>query len=377
MQDVFTIISDLTVIIFDLLIYFRLTPLRRDTRGMHFFLAGCCVLITAVCFTAIYVFKMPASSASFLCMSLPSFLLFFCVSKHKGARFIVTFCFVDTITLIIACLARALGIYLGAWGALAGCVCTFVLFLTVYITGRPYFPQYRKLLDSVKDGWLPMMFSTLLIYLLLVVSAAYPKPLAARLEYMPGYLLLCAAIVSFYAVFLLTLIQKKRLNDLNEQLTNEKKWHHIAYVDGLTQLGNRMAYIERINALSRSTEEHDIYAVMLDLNDFKAVNDTWGHHMGDTMLQKAAERLNEVFAGESYELFRIGGDEFAIIALGDVESALTAKLNSLSITGEKLNCTFSYGCAKVDMAENNAMENAFIRADTAMYRYKRAIKAES
>ncbi len=76
-----------------------------------------------------------------------------------------------------------------------------------------------------------------------------------------------------------SLFQKKKLYDLNRQLTDSFHWHKIAYVDGLTGLRNRMAYIERINELARiRSDDNSIFAVMMDIDNFKQINDNFGHH---------------------------------------------------------------------------------------------------
>ncbi len=374
MEAIFSAVSDIIVIFFDLLIYTRLTTLKQDTKAYRWVMYSCCLVILVAYFIATYIMHFPVAISSFLIMSLPSFLAFWLLSRYKDARFFVTFCFVDTVTLIIAFLSRALAIIGGTPGALAGCVFTLVLFSTIYVVGRPYFPRYRELLERVPDGWGSMMVATLLIYILMIFTPAYPKPMIQRTEYLPQYFLLSATVIAFYVVFIITLLQKRRLHELNIRLSNERKWHDMAYVDGLTQLPNRMAYIERINALSRSEDNSTIHAVIVDIDGFKAINDTFGHHTGDRKLQQAAALFAKIFAEPSYQVFRIGGDEFAIIAINVSPEALEEKLLQLNDPYDEVDCVFSYGHSAVRENENNAMENAFIRADAAMYQQKKSKK---
>ncbi len=371
MYEAFTSISDGIVIFFDLLIYMKLTALKRDTPGVRTAMRICCGVILALYLAAVYVWKLPAVLSSFLFMSVPSFVIFLFLSKYKDSRFFVTFCFVDTVSLAMASFARALGIYGGAMGAAAGCLLLLAVFSLIYYKGRPYFPQYRNLLERVQDGWGIIMVSSLLIYLLMVVTASYPVPLVQRIAYVPVYCLLSVTVISFYVVFISSLFQKKNLYDVNLQLTKEKMWHDNAYVDGLTGLRNRMAYMERINALTRSMDKGDsTYAVMLDIDSFKQVNDTLGHHTGDAVLKQAAQKVKETFAVDGYETFRIGGDEFAVLGTGTTEETLVNLLNQLNLSKEKHTCEFSYGFSRILPEENNAVENAFIRADAAMYQQK-------
>ncbi len=121
-------------------------------------------------------------------------------------------------------------------------------------------------------------------------------------------------------------------------------------------------------------EDGPILAVMLDVDNFKNINDTFGHHTGDKILKQAAHRIASVFDGEHYETFRIGGDEFAVIAADVTVEDLESRLAQLEVQREGLACSFSYGYARIDLAENNSMENAFMRADSNMYLQKKAKK---
>ncbi len=376
MFKIITALSDIIVIFFDLLLYARLTVLKRDTVWMRILTYAVIAVILGGYFTATYVFELPAALSSFALMSLPSLLFFWLVSKHKGARFFVTFCFVDTVSLALAFFARAAGVYGGTAGAVIGCLVLLVVFTSIYVIGRPYFSRYRQLLDSVSGNWGLMMLATILIYVLMVFVAAYPYPMAQRPEYLPVYGMVSLTVLSFYAVFISTLFQKKRLDDANYQLIAEKRWHRIAYVDALTGIKNRIAYVERINALSADDALHNqtVFALMFDLDGFKSINDNFGHHTGDVMLKQAAAALSAVFADESYEVFRIGGDEFAVIAVGEDEAQLIQQLQQVNQYDQTLAVTFSYGYSPVNFSENNAVENAFVRADAYMYKHKNSKK---
>ena len=106
MNEIFTILTDIEIIFFDLLLYTMLFTLKRDTKIMRTVMYAGCALIISAYFAAVYIMKFPASVSSALCMSIPSFFLFFLLSKYKGSRFILTFCFVDTVSLIIAFIGR-------------------------------------------------------------------------------------------------------------------------------------------------------------------------------------------------------------------------------------------------------------------------------
>lgn len=372
MDNILAIILEIIVLIFNILIYMKLTVPKKDnlfTRGMMY--AGSVLILSAFFFCTFYL-KMPEALTSFLCATLPSFILFFSLSKYKDFRFLVTFCLLDTVTLIIAYFARMAEL-LG--GPVIGKICfpiVVALMLVIYIKGKPLFKEYRSLLKNITEGWGLMAIATLAIYFLLIFSASYPKPLIERKEYLIPYGLICLTILAIYAVFFSFLVQRKKLGDLNAQLTNEKKWHKIAYSDALTGLKNRMAYIEEINNLEREkSDESTIHAIMMDIDHFKYINDTLGHLQGDKILKQTADYLLQVFGKENYKIFRIGGDEFAVIAINTSDSEIEERYQYIEQTCNQIaNCTISVGFSKVNLEKNKAIESAFEIADSKMYQHK-------
>ena len=378
MGHIIGIISEVVVLVFNILIYTQLTVLKKDCRRSRLIMYGGCAVILAAFVFCTYKKILPEALASFVLVTLPSFILFFILSKYKDFRFFVTFCFLDTVTLIITFFSRAITIAVGGIAGIVSAVVVCLLMFGIYIFGRPVFSKYRNLMENVNDGWEVMALSTFLVYLLLIFTASYPKPLVERAEYLPVYAFLSVTIFSFYAVFILSMTQKKKLADLNTRLINEKKWYKIAYNDALTGLKNRMAYVEYVNELERTAEKQDvIYLVMIDINNFKKINDTFGHHIGDQTLQNVANFFETVFSEENYVIFRIGGDEFVIVAADVGPEELERKIVSVkkSKIGVDIGYSFSVGYAAVDFEQKNGMETALIRADRAMYEDKMKNKA--
>jgi diguanylate cyclase (GGDEF)-like protein/PAS domain S-box-containing protein len=100
------------------------------------------------------------------------------------------------------------------------------------------------------------------------------------------------------------------LLDVTAQRAYEEHLHRAAYYDMLTGLPNRRMLFERLG-LAHSTGS--AYAMLLiDLNDFKSVNDTHGHKIGDELLTAVAQRIDAA-AGETATVARLGGDEFAVL----------------------------------------------------------------
>jgi diguanylate cyclase (GGDEF)-like protein len=101
--------------------------------------------------------------------------------------------------------------------------------------------------------------------------------------------------------------------DITERRRSEARIAHMARHDALTNLPNRMLFRERMEeALTRVARGHNIAVLCLDLDHFKAVNDTLGHPIGDALLRAVTQRLLACVR-ETDTISRLGGDEFAII----------------------------------------------------------------
>lgn len=102
--------------------------------------------------------------------------------------------------------------------------------------------------------------------------------------------------------------------DVTEQRAAERRIHRLAHHDGLTGLANRLLFGERLMSTIAQNRRTDLMVAVLlvDLDRFKWVNDTFGHHVGDRLLREIGERLLRSVR-ESDTVARLGGDEFAII----------------------------------------------------------------
>lgn len=379
MYNMITALIDICVIIFDLLTFTQMISLKKDTPVNKRIMYSGSVIIVLMYFAVAYVIQVPASIASTICMTIPSLVFFFILSKYKDARFFLTFCFVDSTTLILASIARYIAFATGILGNIVTLLSLIGLLIFIFMSGRKYFREYRRLLEYVDTGWRTMMAASLVIYFGLIFSAIYPEPLINRVEYMPVYLVFSAMILLCYAVFISSAIKTSKIYEQSKLLQQEQEWHKIAYVDGLTGCGNRMAYIEKINRLERdSLMDHMVSVLVFDIDNLKKVNDTEGHMAGDMILQQAAKILMNIFQDKTMNVFRIGGDEFTVIALGLSEEEIKSKLQEAENAARSLKgaipVAFSSGYAIVNPENNSAMETAFEQADSMMYTYKRQKK---
>ena len=175
--------------------------------------------------------------------------------------------------------------------------------------------------------------------------------------------------------------------DLTERKKAEEKIRELAFYDQLTGLPNRAILIERARHATMVCRELRKHAAMLfiDLDHFKRLNDTLGHHKGDLLLKQSATRLKACIR-ENDTVSRFGGDEFVVLLadLGAVDvsgAALRAKaiaedmISALSepqdLEGFSFRCTASVGVA-LFCDDGQTMDDLLKRADMAMYEAKTA-----
>lgn len=168
------------------------------------------------------------------------------------------------------------------------------------------------------------------------------------------------------------------ISQLKEQ---QAALHAMAHSDSLTGLGNRLVLEEVLaRALARNRRTGIKGCVLLlDLNDFKPINDTWGHAAGDLVLQEVGKRLRGILRNTDVAV-RLGGDEFVVVAeeVGNYKALaqLTEKIrHSLEqpyeLNGQQLKVGASIGYALFpDDGENSTALLA--HADQVMYRQKRS-----
>jgi len=172
--------------------------------------------------------------------------------------------------------------------------------------------------------------------------------------------------------------------DLTEAKRAEQRIYELAYFDYLTGLPNRRLLIEQMaKILTRSARSRQYGALMfIDLDNFKLLNDTLGHDVGDQLLQQVAARLREAVR-ESDHLSRLGGDEFVVVLenLGESEAAavhesqaigaklLAALAHPYHLGRRPSSSTPSIGVT-VFGADAASVDLLLRQADLAMYRAK-------
>ena len=173
------------------------------------------------------------------------------------------------------------------------------------------------------------------------------------------------------------LLENKEL--LSKVKTQNDRLHHLAHYDVLTSLPNRASFESEIQrTLARSQRHGVLFAVLfVDLDKFKFVNDSFGHHVGDELLRQVAVRLQSKLRYGDF-IARLGGDEFAIIlhsikylhAAGLVAHKLVESMRiPFSVLDQKVQATCTIGIACFPNSGRD-IDHLLRNADFAMYRAK-------
>lgn len=166
--------------------------------------------------------------------------------------------------------------------------------------------------------------------------------------------------------------------DITERRANEARIAHMALHDGLTNMPNRLLFRDRLDqSVARLGRGESFAVACLDLDHFKAVNDTLGHNMGDRLLQEVANRLT-CCVREVDLVARLGGDEFAVLLPGvseasEAEVVARRLIETISggyvIDGASMVIGVSIGIALAPR-DGSTAEALLMHADLAMYAAK-------
>jgi diguanylate cyclase (GGDEF)-like protein len=178
--------------------------------------------------------------------------------------------------------------------------------------------------------------------------------------------LLLFAISFFWSTGFILMVSQRLRNDLME----------VATIDVLTRIANRRAtqlFLEK--ELSRAQRNNSEFLVLLiDIDDFKQVNDRWGHAVGDQVLANTAEVFQSTLRKQDW-VGRWGGEEFLVIVSGPCDGGVLAERIRCEVerseyrqAGEAFHITVSIGVACAN--QTNTIDEILKRADDALYQAK-------
>jgi diguanylate cyclase (GGDEF)-like protein len=166
--------------------------------------------------------------------------------------------------------------------------------------------------------------------------------------------------------------------DITERRQAESRIAHLAHYDALTDLPNRTLFREQLELELRALEDNDnsVAVLYIDVDEFKSINDSLGHVVGDALLKSIAVRLSECVSNNG-SVARLGGDEFAVVCIDmdeDGVGELTRKLQDAIRTpyeclGHRLTTDSSIGIA-IAPKDGRSLDELLKNADLAMYAAK-------
>ena len=264
-------------------------------------------------------------------------------------------------------------------------IITVVSAFSVFFTDKVYY--FEKDTNSFCSGPLSWLnYAALVFYLIMIVGIAVWDFIHKKMQH--GYMItgtgilmiaailseyfyirdfLCESIITMALMLYLFFFQNDEFENKSKELKQE------ALIDGLTGLYNRSGYNELFNRLSRE-DDLLVAILMIDVDSFKAINDTYGHDVGDIILKKVANLLKVTFRSSDF-VIRYGGDEFMVIMLGITDKltfVVKNKIESINVDLENpiSNIPKTSISSGIAFSENGISEELFKQADEALYKTK-------
>lgn len=240
-------------------------------------------------------------------------------------------------------------------------------------------PTYKKSKIFFPSGWWKL--NIVLIFFLIQFLNQYAFSIVDKNT--AGSLIFDFVIFSiiFYSTLGLIFNLVKDVAEKNKKALENDELKNVAYIDTLTSMKNRSAYAKftrRQVIKHRNNISTKSLFVIMDIDEFKNINDTKGHAAGDEVLKQVGAFITKYFEAFDCESFRIGGDEFVLLLdempLDDIEEQIR-KMNEDLFTS--IGVTLSYGCSKVDFNNLKPFDIALEAADGIMYSNKHQKKIYS
>lgn len=176
---------------------------------------------------------------------------------------------------------------------------------------------------------------------------------------------------------------KQAEDDIRSKEEQLGKMSQEVYHDALTHVGSKTAYLKKIDELNQKIEEGtaEFAVAMVDMNDLKKINDTYGHKAGDSYIKGCCLIICDSF--KYSQIFRIGGDEFVVVLEGQdyenrdslVQKITAAYFETFSDTTKPVFLRYSASVGLAVLTENDSVfEHVFKRADEEMYDAKMKFK---
>ena len=171
------------------------------------------------------------------------------------------------------------------------------------------------------------------------------------------------AVLALIVAFLRMSIALKHSQNLDVE-------HKLARTDELTGIANRRSLISKLSEIENDTS---YCMLLLDLDSFKEINDSYGHDAGDSVLREVARRFEQVLPSNAF-LARLGGDEFGVLIQADFQQAseISKRLELSLASPIYVNQIPRYLSASIGVVKNTLEIDLIQAADEAMYKAKSA-----
>ena len=256
-------------------------------------------------------------------------------------------------------------------------IITLIFFIVLMFT------SHKHATNNIKEKESPISKTIRnTIFLLMIISVFVDMVLFIKGTTTPGFFVSCDLILM---LIYLSCISAMNLFKTIKNAEHDKFVKQLAYKDGLTNIANRTAYIEKLDYIKEHINNYKaVGIVILDVNNLKKVNDTYGHIQGDELIINSAKLITQSFDNFS-TVYRIGGDEFAvIIEAPNAEAVSKISLMQFNVNVHNHNMFYSknfdisiaHGEAFYKANKSQSLDDVVKQADMNMYKNKKNMKEE-
>jgi len=260
-----------------------------------------------------------------------------------------------------------------------------VIVLSTAFTGKVFYFDKARIYHRGPLFWLPM--SILFVMMLTIeVFIIKLKPKIEASYYRSLILFLIFPLIgSVFQSFIIGLPFSLISATFAAQVVFTNIQNHTMDTDYLTGVFNRQSLDMQMRyKIKNANENHSFSAILLDIDNFKVINDRFGHYEGDMVLIHTANILRNALSGQDI-IARYGGDEFCVLFEEDTLLGLNAKITLINenlrkfndATKKTYNLSFSIGYAIYNLDKGNDMESFFKTMDQRMYEEKISKKTEN
>lgn len=189
--------------------------------------------------------------------------------------------------------------------------------------------------------------------------------------------LLCTKVGIALFILIIGSAGIRQLSRRHARIIEEQAYKRMAYTDMMTGMRNRTAFEAKVEELRTNSGETLI--AMIDLNNLKRINDTFGHKAGDEAICKIGQTLKHYF-GDKADVYRIGGDEFSVLSnqltCEETENICDKITKELSEMSKELPYALQAAFGYVLTADQE-IDKAYIAADQIMYQNKKILKGQT